>query len=168
MSDAELITLRILHIVFGVFWAGSALFFAGVLQPRLHTLEPAVRGQVMGALIPVMGPVLIGSAIITIAAGTTLALRSHWEDLDYFVDKRFGIAILIGFWASIGAISSGITTIVQAKRMLRLGHAVATGSASPEEAGQMQAIAARLPRLARATAVMVLIAVVVMASGRYW
>jgi len=167
MSDAELITLRILHIVFGVFWAGSALFFAAILQPRLQTLEPAVRGQVMGALIPVLGPVLIGSAAITIAAGSTLALRMRWGHLDYYVESTFGVAILIGFVASIGAISSGVITIIQAKRMLRLGHAVATGSASSGEAEQMQRIDARLPRLARGTALMVLVAIVVMASGRY-
>ena len=167
MSDQELIALRLIHITFGVFWAGSAIFFAVILQPRLHTLEPAVRGQVMGVLIPVMGPALIGSAVITIAGGTTLALRMRWGHLDTFLDTGWGWAILIGFVASIGAISSGIITIVQANRMLKLGHAVAAGSASPEEASQMQRYRARLPRLARGTAVMVLVAIGTMASARF-
>ena len=165
MSSQELLALRMIHIVFGVFWAGSALFFAAVLQPRLQTLEPAVRGQVMAALVPVMGPVLIGSAAITIVGGITLALRMHWGNLDIYTDTGWGRAILVGLVASIGAFSSGITTIVQANRMLGLGRAVAAGSASPEEAGQMQRIGARLPRLARGTAVMVLVAIGAMASA---
>jgi hypothetical protein len=119
----------------------------------------------MGALIPVMGPVLIGSAVITIAAGLTLALRMHWGNLDIYMDTGWGRAISVGFVASIGAISSGVITIVLANRMLRLGRAVAAGSASPEEAGQMQRIGARLPRLARGTAAMVLVAIGAMASA---
>jgi uncharacterized membrane protein len=165
MSDQELIALRLIHITFGVFWAGSAIFFAVILQPRLETLEPAVRGQVMGALIPVMGPVLLGSAAITIVAGLTLALRMHWGNLDIYIDTAWGRAISVGLVAAIGAISSGIITVINANRMITLGRAVATGSASPEEAGQMQRIGARLPRLARGTAVMVLVAIGAMASA---
>ena len=165
MSDQELIALRLIHITFGVFWAGSAIFFAVILQPRLETLEPAVRGQVMAALVPVMGPALIGSAVITIAAGLTLALRLHWGNLEIYMDTAWGRAIFVGFVASIGAISTGVITVINANRMIRLSRAVATGSASPEDAGQMQRIGARLPRLARGTAVMVLVAIGAMASA---
>ncbi len=167
MPTEELITLRILHIVFGVFWAGSAMFFAVILQPRLHTLEPAIRLRVLGALLPVMGPVLIGSAVVTILVGSGLALRMRWGNLDMFVETGWGIAILIGFAASIGAISSGITMIRRAQRMVRLGGAVIDGSASPEVAEEVGRIGARLPRLARGTALMVLVATGAMAAARF-
>lgn len=167
MPTGELITLRILHIVFGVFWAGSAIFFAAILQPRLHTLDLPVRLRVLGALIPVMGPVLISSAVVTILAGTALALRMRWDNLEAFVDTGWGIAMLVGLAASVGAITSGITMIRRAGRMVKLGGAVVDGSASPEVAEQVTLIGARLPRLARSTAVMVLVAIVTMAVARF-
>ena len=167
MPTGEILLLRVLHIVFGVFWAGSAIFFAAILQPRLHTLEPAVRLRVLGALIPVMGPVLISSAVVTILAGTALALRMRWGNLDAFVETGWGIVMLIGFAASVGAITSGITMIRRAGRMVRLGDSVIDGSASPEVAEEVRSIGARLPRLARSTAVMVLVAVVTMAVARF-
>ena len=163
----ELVILRLLHIVFGVFWAGSAIFFAGILQPRLQKLGPSVQGPVMVALIPVMGPALIGSAVITIAAGIALALRLRWGHLDTFLSTGWGWAILIGFVVSIGAISTGITTIAQANRMLSLNRNIGQSGPTPEEAAQLQRIASRLPRLARSTAVMVLVAIGTMASARF-
>lgn len=163
----EMVTLRLLHIVFGVFWAGSAIFFAFILQPRLRSLGPDIQARVMGALIPVMGPALIGSAVITIAAGMTLALRLRWGRLDTFLDHPWGWAILIGFVVSIGAFTTGATTMVLASRMLRLGSAIRERTPTPEEAAWMQRVALRLPRLGRATAVMVIIALGTMASARF-
>ena len=163
----EMIILRLLHIVFGVFWAGSAIFFAFILQPRLRTLDPAVQRPVMGALVPVMGPALIGSAVITILAGITLALRLRWGHLDTFLSTGWGWAILIGFVVSIGALSSGVTTIVKANRMLSLGRSIGGRPPTPEEANELQGISARLPRMARTTAILVLIAVGAMAAARF-
>ena len=163
----EIIILRLLHIVFGVFWAGSAIFFAGILQPRLQKLGPSIQGPVMAALVPVIGPALIGSAVITITAGVTLALRLRWGHLDTFLSTGWGWAMLIGFVVSIGAISSGITTIAQANRMISLSSDVGESGPTPEQAAQLQRIASRLPRLARSTAVMVLVAIGAMASARF-
>lgn len=167
MPVEERIALRIIHILFGVFWAGSAIFIAVILQPRLQKLEPKLRGQVMGALIPIMGPMLIGSAFITIIAGTTLALRMTGGDLAQFVETKWGLTILIGFVASIGAISSGITTVFQIRKMLRLGSVIANGTASSEDYEDMQSIENKLPRLARGTALMVVVAIIAMASARF-
>ena len=98
--NEEFVILRILHIVSGVFWAGSAIFLATILEPRLRALGPAVQGPLMRALIPVMVPAMLFSATITIAAGITLALRLRWDDLDSFLNTGWGWAILIGFVAA--------------------------------------------------------------------
>ena len=165
--NAEMVVLRLLHIVFGVFWAGSAIFFAAVLQPRLHKLGPEIRGPVLASLVPVMGPALIGSAVITIAAGVALTLRLRWNSLDSFLDTGWGWAILIGFIMAIGAISSGVSTIVSANRLVNLGKALGGQPPTPEQAAQMERLTNRIPRLARGTALMVLVAVGTMASARF-
>ena len=41
--DIEFVILRILHIGFGVFWVGSALFLVLILEPRLRALGPAIQ-----------------------------------------------------------------------------------------------------------------------------
>ncbi len=41
--NIEIAALRSMHIVFGVFWAGSAIFLATILEPRLRALDPAAR-----------------------------------------------------------------------------------------------------------------------------
>ena len=165
---AEIVVLRLLHIVFGVFWAGSAIFFAAILQPRLHRLEPAIRGPVIASLVPVMGPALIGSAAITIIVGVGLTLRLRWDSLGSFLDTGWGWAILIGFITAIGAISSGISMIVSANRLVSLGRAAGEQPPTPEQAAEMERLAnRRIPRLARSTAVMVLVSVGTMAVARF-
>ena len=87
----EMVILRLLHIVFGVFWAGSAIFFAFILQPRLRALGPDIQTRVMGALIPVMGPALITSAVVTIAAGTTSSPQTQVGALGYVPGHWLGL-----------------------------------------------------------------------------
>ena len=58
MDDPLMVVLRIVHIVFGMFWAGTAVFLAVILDPRLRSLGPEVQRPVMGAIAPIMGPAL--------------------------------------------------------------------------------------------------------------
>ena len=160
----EILILRLLHIVFGVFWAGSVIFFALIVQPRLARLGPAVLGPAMASLAPVMSKALIGSAVITIVAGVTLAFRLR--DPDTWFNTGWGWAILIGFVASIGALSAGITLTVLSHRMIALGQAIQGRAPTPEEGSEMQRLSTRLPRLGRSAAVMVIIAVGAMESAR--
>ena len=67
---AELIVLRLVHVLGGVFWAGSAIFSWLFLAPALAGVGPAA-GQVMGALqrrglftaLPVVALLTIGSGL---------------------------------------------------------------------------------------------------------
>src|SRR5690349_2297829 len=47
--QAELIVLRVVHVLCGVIWVGTAVFMAFFLGPALQTMGPAA-GQVMGGL----------------------------------------------------------------------------------------------------------------------
>ena len=73
--NEEFIILRILHIIFGVFWAGSSIFVATILEPRLRALGPAIHGPVIKAIMPIMSRVMLVSATITIAVGTMAVAR---------------------------------------------------------------------------------------------
>lgn len=163
----EMITLRLLHIVFGVFWAGSAIFIAFILQPRLRTLGPEIQAKVMGSLITIMAPALITSAVITILAGMALSIRLRWGQFDAFVNTGWGWAILLGFLVSIGALFSGIRTMILIKRLTNLSSEIGDRSPTAKESEMLNRLRIRLPKLARSTATMVLIALVTMACARF-
>ncbi|MBM3949072.1 MAG: hypothetical protein FJ312_07520 [SAR202 cluster bacterium] len=70
-----MVVLRILHILFGVVWAGGAIFRALILEPRLRAAGPAVQGPAMRSIAPAIAMVLGIASAITIAADTTAAAR---------------------------------------------------------------------------------------------
>ena len=73
--DILMIALRIIHVVAGVFWAGSVFFMVMILEPRLRALGPQYQGPVMGAIAPVIPRMVGSSAVITILVGVWLALK---------------------------------------------------------------------------------------------
>ena len=165
--NVEFVVLRLLHIVFGAFWVGSAVFLAAVLEPRLRALGPAIQRPVMRELGRVMGPVIGISGLITISAGITLALRLRWDTLDKWFSTGWGWAILIGFIASMLAMAAGGATDATGRRMGQISSDPEQGPPSPEQIAEMQRLGARLTTLVRAAAVLVLIAVGSMASARF-
>ncbi|MDA1349143.1 MAG: hypothetical protein O3A47_09825 [Chloroflexi bacterium] len=161
----EFVVLRIGHILSGVVWAGSAIFLAAILEPRLRTLGPEVQGRVMAALAPVLGPVLGTSALLTIAFGLTLVIRL--KRFDNLLDTNWGLAISVGFVASILAFASGIITMITSRKLIGMGESIVGRPPTPEEVGRIGQLATRATLLGRATAVLVVIAVGAMASARY-
>ena len=145
--NVEMVVLRLLHIVFGVFWAGSAVFLVFIIDPRLRTLGPAIQRPAMEAISRVAGPVLGVSGIVTIVAGTTLALRLRWGHLDRWFDTGWGVAILIGFIASILAFSAGGATGAVAARMARITGSIEGRPPNEEEAAELQRLGGQLVRL---------------------
>src|SRR5215212_2566414 len=70
----ELLVLRLVHVLGGIFWVGSALFMTFFLGPALATLGPN-GGQVFGALQKRRLPtILFTASLLTIASG----LRLMW------------------------------------------------------------------------------------------
>ena len=71
--SSELLVLRLIHILGGIFWVGSALFTMLFLVPALGRTGPATAGTVMGALqqrrLFTVFPVV---ALLTILSGIRL------------------------------------------------------------------------------------------------
>jgi len=70
----ELILLRVIHVVGGITWVGSAIFMAFFLGPALQTMGPAA-GQVMGGLQKRKFMVILPTvAILTMLSGLRLMM----------------------------------------------------------------------------------------------
>ena len=152
--DIEMVVMRVLHILAGVIWAGSAIFLAAVLDPRLKALGPDTQRRVMGALAPRLRIVIDGSAAVTIVVGLALVIRLPRDLFD--LSSGWAWAILIGIVTSVIAVVSGAIAISASKR----------AAASEDDADATQ-LASRATLLGRVTAVLVVIAVVSMASARF-
>ncbi len=114
--DTEVAIMRILHIVPGAVWVGSAVFVAFILNPRLRALGPEVERPVTAAVNKLIAPMVTGAAVITILVGFTLMSRTPGRGFDELFDTGWGWAIGIGILASIVALGfGGITGMSQAR-----------------------------------------------------
>ena len=157
--DAELVVMRVVHILAGVIWAGSAIFLAVVLDPRLKALGPDIQRKVTAALAPSLRIVLDGGAAVTILVGILLVFRM--DRLDNLFDTNWGLAITAGLVASVLALASGIAAMSTTKKL------VGTGQGAADEQADVDSLSARATLLARITAALVVIAVVTMAAARF-
>lgn len=149
----ELALIRVVHILVGVIWAGSAIFLAGFLDPRLRALGPDVHRRVLAALYLPLRFVLEGGGAITILVGIALVFRL--QRIDDLLDTNWGWAITIGLITSVIAHTTGVLALTSLKKL------------SGADEGEADRLTDRATTLARMTAVMVTVAVVTMAAARF-
>ena len=163
----DIIFLRLLHIVFGSFWVGSAIFFAFILEPQTRALGPDVRRPVMAAVGRVMGRSLTVSAVISILAGLALVLRLRLGDLGALFESGWGWAILAGFLASLAALVFNGLSGMSMARLERLEVALQGRQPTQEEAARLEGLRRRMRSTAQGAAVLLIVTVIAMAVARY-
>lgn len=130
--DTELVIMRVLHIVPGMVWVGSAVFLAFILNPRLRALGPDVEKPVTASLNRVWSPVVHGSAVTTIAVGFMLVSRTPGRGFGQLFDTGWGWAIGLGTVAALAALLfGGFAGFIQARgRRLHEGSSDLAATAS--------------------------------------
>jgi hypothetical protein len=168
--DLYLVVLRIVHIVAGVFWVGSALTIFLFLQPAAREVGPAA-----GPLMQNLGQkrrlpdITLGAAGLTILAGLLMYWRvSGGLDGDW-IGSATGFAITLGALSAIAAVIFGASVVRPS--MLRAGaiaqQAAAAGGPTPEQASEIQALQGKVRAAGTAIVPLLLFAVAAMASARY-
>jgi uncharacterized membrane protein len=163
------IVLRVIHIGAGIFWVGSATFLLVFVEPTVHALGPS-GGSFMAHVSQVrkMPSIIAVSAILTIAAGIWL----YWRDTGGFdpdiITTGPGIGFGIGGLAAILAFVVGLTMVrPRVERMGPLGGAMASGSPTPQQAEEMASLQRGLRSISIFNEVLLVIAVIAMASARF-
>ncbi|MHB0964660.1 MAG: hypothetical protein ACYC5V_15790 [Gemmatimonadaceae bacterium] len=167
---AELLILRIIHVVGAVIWAGTALFVSFFLIPALGMAGPA-GAPVMGALVKRRLFVIVPTiAVITMLAGLRLMwLNSGGYSAAYFA-SRTGMTYATGTVVSIVAFTIFLT--VNRPALGRMG-ALQAQMAQRSEAeraplmAQVNALRERTAAGSKAIAFLLIIAAITMAIGRY-
>jgi uncharacterized membrane protein len=171
MDDRALtLLLRLIHILAGVFWAGSAFFLAGFLIPTVRETGPE-GGRVMGHLVGRRRlPVFVGIAmLLTVLSGLIMYGRTAAATHGTWTGTAPGIAYGIGGLAAIlGAIVGMGVSGAAARRMAAIGQRAAeAGRPSPEPQAEIQGLQQRMMLGARIAAGLIAVAVVAMATARY-
>lgn len=169
--NAELLVLRLVHILGGIFWVGSAIFTSFFLIPVIGS-SPAVAGQVMAGLqkrrLFTILPIV---AFLTIVSGIRLlAIASAGFSSAYFstsMGRTFAasaLAAIVAFLLSLLISRPGFV------RVGRLGASLATAT----DEGARQRITAEMQRLSRRVAIanaivvaLLLFSAAGMATARY-
>lgn len=165
--DSEIAVLRILHILPGAIWVGSAFFLAFVVGPALAKTGPPHTPALMKNMLKPLMMTLHGSAIATIVFGIVMAFRMHPSGLfDVLGSTSWGTMISLGFVFSIVAYGIGNVAGMSNKKMADIGASL-TGPPSPEQIAEMAKYRNRGLLFSKIGAIGVLIAVATMALARY-
>ncbi len=165
------VILRVVHILMGTFWVGSAIFFFFFIEPSVKELG-ATGEKFMGHLTEKkkMPIVFMISSALTVLAGILLYWRdSGGFDLDW-VTSPTGLGFTVGGVAAIMAFAAGLIFIKPTvERMGVIGQQVVAGGGPPNDAqgAELQKLAGKLTTVGRIDLVLLTIAVVAMATARF-
>lgn len=169
--DPVMVLLRLLHIVLGVYWAGTIIFSALYLGPSVSAAGPA-GGQVMAQLVKrghlnVM-PVV---ALITILAGVDLYRRVSAGFQPEWIGSAQGMTLTVGAVAAIVAFGIGVFVMrATSLRVIALTKAAQQVPEGPDRDGKLaeiQPLRRRVTMSLQWVAVLLGVSVVTMAVARY-
>ncbi|MFQ6121697.1 MAG: hypothetical protein ACE5LA_01380 [Dehalococcoidales bacterium] len=166
--DAPMVFLRILHVIFGIYVAGSYLFIVPILEPKLKRLGPPIQSPVMRSLMPILLPINGISFIILIGTGVAMTLIMRSGALNTLFVTGWGWAMIIGLVATVAAGVVGFGFIAPTGlRMDRLGRSIEERAPNPDEGQQLHQLSARVETLSRVNFVLIIIALATMIASRY-
>jgi hypothetical protein len=170
MDDRSLtIILRLIHILAGVFWAGTAFLMAGFLVPTMRA-----TGREGGVFIQhlmrerrlhvALGVAMLLTVLSGIAMYAKLAAATHGAWAGTPPAMAYGVG-------AVAAIAGGITGAVfggsAGRRMAAISSSIEAGGPSPEQQAEMGRLQRRIRNGTKVTAGLLGVAVAAMAIGRY-
>lgn len=167
----ELLVLRVLHLVCGMFWVGSMLFLSVFLMPAFQQSGSASAVVMARLLRPRFLITLPVAALVTLLTGFTLAWRDGGNNLAVFARTPSGqVFTMSGGLAVVAFVIGFLVSRPSSEEMARL---LARLSTLPDDeartaVGARLAIVQRRSALAgQAVTVLVVLTAIGMAVARY-
>jgi len=159
--------LRLVHIVAGVFWVGSAVFVALFVLPTARAAG-AEGGRFLGRLMRRTGPVLGMAMLLTIVPGFVMYGRLSAGFNRAWVTSRPGLALGAGAVAAILAVLVGVAVNAPAGAKIAALIKDTQGSApTAAQAAYLATLQTRVERVGRLVAGLLLLSAGAMAVARY-
>jgi hypothetical protein len=162
----EYLSLVLLHVFFGIIWAGGAIAAGLFIIPSVLEAGPAGGAVMAGVTRRKLPMVLTISAAVNVLAGVRLLMIRYAAG---WLTSPEGIVLVLGALLALAAFVMGV--FIQKPTVERIGtlagQIAASGSPpTPAQAAEMQALRAKLGRIAGVTAWHLLAAIALMASHR--
>ncbi|MGH7424906.1 MAG: hypothetical protein ACREJP_01905 [Candidatus Methylomirabilales bacterium] len=169
--DPYLIVFRILHIVAGIAWVGSAFFFFYFVEPTARTLGPDAQ-KFMQHMTKErkVDLVMMGLSGIAIVAGGFLYWRASGGFDPDWIATDSGIVLTVGAAFALLAFFAGMTLIApRVRKMEEIGAEAAAsgGPPSQEQMTQITKIQEQLRVIGTYDFAFLVIAAVAMSIARY-
>jgi uncharacterized membrane protein len=161
--------LRLLHIVAGVVWVGSAVFLALFLLPTARA-SGVEGGRFVARLMQRIGPALGIAMRLTVIPGFNMYARLSAGFNRAWVTSPPGLALGAGAVAAMLAVALGMAVNAPAgAKMSALRKSLETqgGTPTPVQAAQLAKLQARVEGGAQLVAVFLVVAAGAMAVARY-
>lgn len=166
--DISILTLRILHIGFGMFWVGTDVFLTFLLIPRIRALGPAVERPVMLSISKFLPAPMMVSSIVTAGSGIVLAGVMRGWTTDWILASGWGISILIGFIGTAVSLFVGFGLLPPLTiRMDRLASSFEGRDPEQVELDQLDRLTVKGTQLTRVNSVLLILVVISMAVARF-
>ena len=164
--DFYLLTLRIIHIVGGVFWAGSAFMLVQFVAPAVTLAGPEgakfMQRLVLGTRFVVVTATTAGLTVLT---GLLLYWRASGGLRTEWMSTGTGVMFTIGGLAGLIALFAGTAIGANSRKLATLGAGL-QGPPSPEQAAEIARLQNRLSNLGAATAILLLVVLIAMAIAQ--
>lgn len=166
----DVVLLRLVHILCGVYWAGALIFIATMLEPSIRAAGESGAG-VMPALVHrrflTIMPII---AALTILSGIDLMRRDSAGFSSEWFSSPLGATLTVG--AALALVAFVIGVGVMRPTVLRMGRLAREAAQTPDGGGEArQAEIAVLRRRSvlsgRAVAALLAATVIAMAIARY-
>jgi uncharacterized membrane protein len=175
MDDRLLmLTLRLIHILGGIFWVGATLVLAGFLLPTLRAVGPDGGRFMQHVMQQRRLQVYLGVAMgLTILSGLGMYWRLSVLSHGALANSRMGVALGVGALSAIVAAVVGAVVSQPAGRKLgalgqRMQQAQAAGERpSPAQLAELQALQTRIARALTAITALLVLSAAAMAMARY-
>ena len=161
------LTLRLIHIVGGIFWVGSALLMNFFIAPTLRATGDAGRqfiGHFMARTRFMMAMNI--SVYATVIAGFWLyGIDSRWFQSPWMMSSA-GIGFGVGALFAIVGMITGVMNGANNRKMAQIGAQI-DGKPTPEQGAAMGAIQKQQAWVVPVNSFTLLIAALLMAVSRY-
>jgi uncharacterized membrane protein len=168
--DWVIVFFRLVHIPAAILWAGGSAFTTFYLEPTVAKLGPD-GGKLMAEFMRrKMSVYLALAATLTVVGGVVLYVKDA-GGVTLWLSTTTGVVFTIGAAAGIIAWALGASMIPRSiKQIMAIGQEMASAGGPPsgELMGRMHAAQERLKVLGRVDFAFVAIAVVAMATARYF
>ncbi len=173
-SQILIVILRLLHITFGMFWVGSALTTSFLTLPTVRATGP-IGGRFFGEFLRRnnYSRLMLAAGVVTIASGLLLYWNFYvglaWSLSHPGPETIFELGGLIAITVAVAA-NTLIPSV--AGRLTAIGGQIDAqgrdgGTPAPELLAERNQLSLRLGRIGMANASLLVVAVGLMAVGRY-